>query len=99
MRFDPFRETGPASAKGGRSGRTNPRMGGEFAAAGVLAARRRAVNRREHRRTDLADGRDQLGRWLQGFMLRVVPSARKRTVAKAMSEPVLSRAAGSVIDW
>ena len=94
MRFDPFREIGPASAKGGRSGRTNPGMGGDFAAAGVLAARRRAVNRRERRRTDLADGRDRLGGWLRGFMLRVVPSAWKRTTARAMSEPVLSRTAG-----
>ena len=57
-------------------------------------AHRHIVNRREHRRTDLADGRERLGRWLQGFTLRVVPGAWKRTVARAMPEPVLSQAAG-----
>lgn len=92
--FDPFREIGPASAKGGRRGRTNPGMGGDFAAAGVSAARRHVVNCREHRRANPADGRDPLGRWLQGFTLRVVPSAWKRRTARAMSESVLSRTAG-----
>lgn len=94
VRFDQFREIGPATAKGGRSGRTNPGIGGDCAATGVFAVRRHVFDRREHRRTDLADGRDPLGRWLHGFMLRVVPSAWKRTTARAMSEPVLSRAAG-----